>query len=698
MQQRITGIRFRIAHSSNTVGSSALKVKFFIPDPVSAGDFKFKEKILSESGTFPAGGPGNLYIDFFKCRFDASTGYPDGIRFSRLFTKHCLLQILSTSNSAKSVVWWVSADITLDDQQLVRGADSVEFLGDRTITWARPSMVVATLGSYSNAGFVGPFGSAGGVTNYGDEKIVVELMNGLIQRACTFNTGASAMKVRNESGAKIGLVRLNSDSSSTELQDIRRMHLFFAREEGPADARVFRVSLVMLGTGRVGVTTPNVLLRNRRLSIIDNRAPDSTSAGPYTSHDANLYSRRIWRFQWDLEGANLTLAQLVADSYIQVEATGSASSNQEATIEAPFFLIETDKTRASGAVGTNAQEYTRVQYFDASSVVSNYSDVLGKQVELRLAKQGFDFLPGKATFGQDDGYRPILVSRIFWVFKYTGTESRELDDIAVDFTGYSLLAGFHGANTIAGVLVNGPPLLSATLADVDTTSLVTASYPFGPTGPIGLLPLQGVIDEKIGARELINALCEQAQVSGFWELGKFTVSYKYPTGILPGPTAVFDYAAGEIQEDSIQVVRRPKDTVANVVKVSSLPAFARGGFRETSSLKAPASLAKYGQRIYEVDADFLEATYAPTLAKQVLQYRKEPETVIRFQTTISGKARALKRGQVIQVVNSPITAANSARLEVVAINKGMGTLESGIPLYEVECVERPNVSDEAPYP
>lgn len=692
-QQRITAMRFRIAHS----GTASIKVALYLPDPNTSGDTKFKEKTFTGGGNFPAAAYG-LDIDFFKCRFDASTGYPDGLKVGQLLTKHTLLQIDPVGGTP--IVWSVTVDMILDDQQLVRGGDSVEFLGDRTLVTTWPSMAYCDSGPYSNGNqYPGPLTDvpAGNTNGYTSTKIIVPWLHGTLQPAVSQNTGAAAQQIRNSVGGKPGMVILNTDTSSTNEEDVNRAHLLIMHPSGPGDARVYRLTMLGAGTGRNTCGTPIVLLVNKKDGAPFSLSPNSQSAGPYTSHASENYSRRCWRWQWDLEQQNISVSKLCSSYFISITAGGTGAGGV-AALEAITFLIETDKGRSRGAVGTDAQEYTRVQYFDASSVVSNYSDVLGKQVELRLAKQGFDFLPGKATFGASDGYRPILVARIFWVFKYTGTESRELDDIAVDFTGYSLLAGFHGANTIAGVLVNGPPLLSATLADVDTTSLVTASYPFGPTGPIGLLPLQGVIDEKIGARELINALCEQAQVSGFWELGKFTVSYKYPTGILPGPSAVFDYAAGEIQEDSIQVVRRPKDTVANVVKVSSLPAFARGGFRETSSLKAPASLAKYAQRIYEVDADFLEATYAPTLAKQVLQYRKEPETVIRFQTTISGKARALKRGQVIQVVNSPITAANSARLEVVAINKGMGTLESGIPLYEVECVERPNVSDEAPYP
>ena len=681
--QRVREMNIRFAHTGSAAGGTSTHVQVWVPNPNGGGALQIKGVTKTTAAT-TSGEPDRESV---RVRFVAPD-FPNGIKWSKILNKHFTIRFSTVAGTAGHI-YNVGVDVRLDPDQLVNQIGSADTLGSRTVVYHSPALAYASgSSSYDNTGIPGPGGSGGGSSHFVNTSVVPELMYSALAPFLT--AGGATNKIKNDDGGKGGIVRFDTDS--TEDNSLKQVRLHFHGVDAPMKAEVYKVTIALTVAGH-----SNQMQGLSGVLVWDGQgifSPTSDSDGSATLYDGNPtgMTRRVWRYTWNFDGVDdedavlsnrPTIKQLINKCHVRLDAAGTHAANETVYCDDAVFIIEVGEGTAETAQTKDAAQWSKVTYIDVTDKLADYADAVGKQVELRMNR--VDSGSGFPIVADDDDFRPLLIPRVWWVFRFSTTNTESLERIAVDGKGVEFPVLANGFDTLYSVLTHGRPLLGADLfSDIDQLSFQTAAF-------AGMNKLRGVVSQRTEIRDLLNTLAEQAMVSGFWELGKWTILFKPLPPNLGVATASFDEARGEILEDTISISRRPRSSVRNVITVKAKPDHVKGGHKITADAEAPASIAKYGESTYEVTADFIDnQVEADRLAEQLLWYGKEPEKVVRFQTSLTTAARELVRGDVIAVYHSLFT---STRLEVIGINKAKGSVSSGIPIYEIEAVERESVID-----
>lgn len=675
--QRILAMRWRFLLVGN------VRLRMWVGDGV-GGEVLIRDATVQGSSSWP---PKQAVVEI---KIDNTTQFPDGFNINKLFSNRTLVKIDALTDTPQ--LFYAYCDLDFDEQQLLPG--SVEFLSERQAVYGTPSIVVNTGGgTYSNAGKIT---TPSGLPTP-DADAVIELFDNTLPERIT--STSSGFQARNEQGTIDGIVRFTTSPSG--VNDVSQVEVYWQHPTPPGNATIKRVGILCQAIGGSSTNQPSW----RFIQGANVYTPTSESSGSMTLKDGQSHgmARRSWRAEWVMEGFNLTVREFVKSCKFRVTAQGSGSG---AWYTDDFTCyMEVDADRADELKPEKADQFTRVRYFDVSSFITDYSQVVGRRVELR-----WDHVPpppfGVETVVKEDVQRTVLIPRVWWTFKYEGTVEEELERIAVTTDGISPLSPLAPSSSIitqvlVGQSIGIPALLGATFGDLDVNSFAALGLKEAP----GDVPqLAGVLDESMEADQLLATLTQQARCSGFWENGKFRVAFKpYVTALGP-PVTVFSSSDGTISEDSLEIQRvavgpdeEDNSAVANFVTIKARRDFINGGFKITKTATSPSSVAKYGKRTLEIECDFIrQESGAEVLAKQICQYRAEPEQIVTFQTSLFPQARDLVRGDVIQINHDLIPAISSTRFEVLGIAKAMGSIDSGPPAYEVRAVYRPLVNDVVP--
>ena len=694
MSQRVVQLRIRLSVSSSSGSSEDFQVKAWVSD---AGHNGSPQKVLdvvdAVSNTLTYSSPSQSRT--IKIAFDEQNGFPDGCSMRRIMSKDFAIWVSAPDGGVK--LHYFAIDLRFDQSQLAGGAGDEEFLNDRAIHIVPAALVMASGDSpFTNVGDPGPSGDQAGVTNYTSASLVHVLASNFVSSFYTKEIAFGVTFVlKDHNGTRAAIVRFSTNAGTD--RDLRRVSMHIPNYVTHGNARVYRISLLMW----VGVRKNSMAPIVRLIDAEDvSNSPDSVSAGPPNifDNDDDDVGARLWRWTWNFTGAtNILRAKSLHKMTVQVEATGSPDDKTEFFAARASFHIETSDPRGKSVQTTKAEQFTRVNYFDVTAAVATPEAVQNLGVTLAMATRVYDpdltsvFTGGAGgpqnVVSTDNKSRPIFVHRMWWVFEQRGTEEEDITRIAVDVEGLPLTPGFEGASAIQTVLTFGSPLMSYDpLANINQNSFVAATS-------AGMHKLRGVIASKVDARELVNDMCKQARVWGFWEAGSFRLLYKHDHSLTSGgftPRAVFDHSAGHIMEDSLELAPRPRDTITTRVAVNARPDYVKGGFKIDTVAYAPGAELLLGSIMGpdKIDADMLwTQAEADSLADQQVTYRSKAEVLLRFQTSLFDVARGLRRGDLLSVLNHPIVDA-SATYQVVAINRSFGTLASGIPVYEIEAVER----------
>lgn len=690
VNQRVAVLRIRAMASHATSGNLRCRVWIGSNGDASGVATNVFDQTVSVTSSISANSPTDQFV--FKVDFSANNGFPNGVRMAQLLNKH--FQVLFTGTNTR--LHYASADFKMETAQLVGGAGNDEYLANRAVSTHEPTLVVSSTASpYTNAGLPGPFGSAAApATNFGATSIVVHLLYNRAWFNLTKSSG-NAFIVR-DNGGNTELTRWSTDG--TNKYEIRSASFNVGNAEHHGTARIFRLSLLMQVAGRNIALAPSVSLQGTNVPF---STPSSESAGGWSNVDGDTdnLSRRVWRWTWNFVGVGV-VAKDLRQWFVKIDANGTVATGTEFYADNVVFHIEAEEPKAKKVIPEKASNFTAVNYFDASAVIGTYSDVVGAKVAVRMARNVFDpdlkttwidgsFQPQQVVT-KDERFRPIFVHRVWWVFEYAATNTEEVSRIAVDVTGFPLPFA-NGTSAIGQVLVGGPPLLSATLAEINSASFASAAA-------AGALNLRGVIDRRVDAHALLQELCLQAQLAGFWEgNGQFRLVYKQKQNDMPGFRATFDHNAGEILEDSLRIEQRPKNTIDTRVIVRAAPDYVKGELTIDAGKVAPLAETNLGviHGPREIAANYLwTETDAGKLASQQLDYSRTAERVVRFAVPPLPKSIALRRGDIIGIRNHPLLG-NVNRLQVVAKHTLFGSLRSGIPTIEIECLQRELGTDEA---
>ena len=682
--QRIRKLVLRFAHARSGGSSNGrVRVRVWVGSNIGQGGSpQLVADVTKENeGTVSYGQTPKMST--VRIKFDVSTGFDNGIRFASLTSRH--FTIMFTNDTGTNELYYVTADLKPESQQLVGGG--AEFLGNRSIIETVPNFAITDgSSSYVNNGYSGPLGDGSGV-NWATNKIVPELMKAQAWPYLLEDT-SSGFDIKNPNGNKNFVLRFSNNGGTN--RDLQRVKLYVNNIRAPSSANIYRVTLYLRVAGFGANIEPlQCFMRNESGTV---QTGFSEDAGGWTNYDGNDVSARLFTYTFNLKAAPVSVKQFIQGYYLEVTVNGAHDITQNKEVYCDFAVcsFEVDDDRTNSADVTKAEQFTRVDYFDVSSYVSSYDDIQNRRIEIHKIPEGFDMpesvLDGLPVGSKDDDGRPVFVSRVWWTARYRDAKSEELREVAYDGEGISLTPAATAASAVEKVLTYGAPLMAAESTDIDLGSLVQATLD-------GALNVRGVVSERTTGKDLLQSLCEQSNCFGFWHLGKFTMLHRADPTALPVSSATFSDTAGEILFDSLSVVRRPVSSVSNELIVRGGPDHIKGGFTFDAPLQAPTSVGKYGPQREELSAQFLQSqTDVDSLASRALAYRKEPEVVVRFQTTIFEKARNLKRGDIVSVIH-PLGTWN--KLEVVAISKAMGTVKSGIPAYEIEAVERDATVDEA---
>ena len=690
MNQRVVELRVRLAVSSTDGSNNTVRTRCWIS---TAGDNGVPQLVLDESDGI------DVSLSYqnpttstsYKVAFTEANGFPDGVRMARLLSKDFAVLINAPDGGIR--LHHAAIDLRFQQQQLAGGSGDDEFLNDRSIHIVPPMVAVADgTSTFDNSTDAGPDGTGG----YGGSKMIHVLATDFHNQYLTKDTTSNFL-ARDIQGNRTGLVRFTQ--SPTGDRDVFRCSLHFPAYVTHGKARVFRISLLMRVAARED-TVPPIVWIAPTASGGDNYAPSSTSAGPLTNFDSDAHGigGRLWRWTWNFSGPNQNIkAKDLHQMRVTIQSAGDHNDDEEWYSDFGSFHIETNDPRSNSAQTVKAEQFTRVNYFDVTEQVSSPDDVQNLGVVLSMAKDLYDpdlitAFGNQKVISKDYKFQPIFVHRVWWVFEQRSSDEQEVTRIAVDVDGISLIPGFEGATAIQKVLTSGPPLLDYSPA---TNFLNTGSFVSATTA--GMHKLRGVIQQRIGARELLNKLCEQARVWGFWEDGVFRVLYKHDPSVIGQGVArvVFDYDQGHILDDSVELSPRPKNSVTTRVSINARPDYVKGGFKIDAAAKAPVAEQEIGTILgpHKIDADFIwTQAEADSLAEQQIDYRRLPEVILRFQTSLFQVARDLRRGDLVELHNHALVDAGDT-FQVVGINRSFGTLSSGIPVYEIEAVQRILTSD-----
>lgn len=666
MLQRALRIRFRLLYAGD------LRLRMWVPAP-GGGPFLLLDENFDAGTSYPP-----TQKSYTKV-IDQTSAFPDGLRWQQLLHKETVIMIDRQGNGTGEL-YNFAVDIDWDDTQLA--PNSVEFISNRKALYGTPTLV----SNINSVGYtiIDPVSGLPKVTTppgypSPPTTAIVELTQGRWHAFLSH----SGNTVLGSDGTSDGVINLTTSPSTANQSS--GFKVYWQNPSAPGRARVLKAAIILDVGARTGASSINFRLRNSNVEY----QPDSDSSGSCTDHagQANNLVRRVWRAIWNLENKEITVNQFVNDWFWYVTAGGGG--NDSCYIDNVNVYLEVDEDRADLVQPEKGDQFTRVKYIDVSNTITDYPQILNRRVEIKM--NGVKSLPFPGIIvSKDEQQRAVLFSRVFWVFRVEGTTEEELERIAITTTGIQPFTPLAPTSSLLyQTLTMGAPLMSAANTDTDVNQFAVV----GSLEGTGIVPqIAGVIEEQTTATELLRNLCEQMKLSGVWEAGQFRPIFKPDPALMSFPVATFfSGPGGGILEDTLEVERKTKDSVSNFVTVRARKDWINGGFKFTKSYKSALSIAKYGKRVLELDADFIRLeTGCDLLAKQLCQYRAEPEVLVRFQTSLYEKAKNLKRGDVIAVTH---LLYSSIRLEVLSIAKAMGSIDTGVSVYQIECAERQIVPD-----
>lgn len=668
--QRIIRIRFRLLFSNDC------RLRMWVPNPA-GGVITLVNTVLNAGSSYPP------EMRQHTVKVDNTTTFPDGIRWQQLLHKETVIQVDSESGTTK--LYYFAVDFDFDESQLA--PNSTEYISERQAIYGIPTMVSSTgTGSYSNSGKVTmPPGSP-----TPDTKGVVELMASTAPAWITH----SGNTPKNVNGTDEGLVQFTTApaTATPAANAVDQVKVYWQNPSASGSARVLKAAVFMVVAGKDGASSCSYRLKSNTLNL----APDSVSTGSMTDHanQTNDLVRRNWRAIWNLENREVSVRQFVNEWYWQIDAGGSGTN--AIWCDSIYVYMEVDEDRSTLAHPKKGEQFTRVKYFDVTDKLTSYANAIDRRVEFKMrAKRNAG--PDGIIVSDDEKQRSILVHRVWWAFQYVGTVEETLERIAVTTEGFAPSnPAAPTASLLKTVLTNGDPLMSCASSDLDLAAF--AALEVEEAG--GQIPIiAGVIEDQIGAAELLSKLTDQTRVSGMWENGKYRPIFKPLAVALPSAVATFSDSDGSILPDSLEIIRETKDDVYNFVTVKARKEWvstqdateSTDGYKTTKTYKSDISIAKYGKRPLDYEAAFVrEDAGADSLAKQKAEYAAEVETKVRFQTTLFDKAVTLKRGQIIAVKHE---LATYRKLQVYGIRKAVGSVGSGIPVFEIEAVVPQFITD-----
>lgn len=653
--QRIQALRFRVVHAATGNAGTAptqIEARFYI----GSGNnqlLAFTKTAFNSGGVGATTGPTVSTFDVPNIQTLSSAG----IFAIDLFSRHTSLVISRTS--ADTDVYSVQVDAIFEEGQFV--FQSTESINDRAVITGAFDLVWNRDGGYAN-GVVGV-----------KSDTILELMAAQ-SHYYLLSDAAASFKVLGPGATQDGLVLAATNGTGTK--ETKRFDCYWTGIAAPGESRVLSIVVVMdvaylQNTNGTGFS-PVRLVNDTTGEVFDPKYED-WGAVTTTLTPIGEYTRTTFFWRWSFSAnepqsfanTEITVEKLVRDFRVRFVATGTKTAN-EAYINAITYRIEVESKGSQSSISTEPQKFTRVSYFDVSDTITDYDDIIDRTVQVQL---------GKFHSVSNEKAKPILVNRVFWLFRYFEPMNEPFDRIAVDCEGIALTSN---TDAIKKVLTNGYPLLS-----VPTVQVSSATFALAET--LGALAISGVVDKPIPARDLIQAMAEQAKCSLFWWSGSFlsplssvaVLAFKEDLTTLSSPSFVFSWSAGDMFPDSFILEYRTKDSVGNVVTVRADRDYARGGFKVTSEKKWDASITKYKRRPFELDAEWLTTQDdADALALQLLQYRYDREILVSWMSPPITKALNLAPGYIIQIVHPMLS---TVRGRVVTVRLAPNSLASGLP-------------------
>lgn len=656
--QKIQALRVRVVHAAtgNTGGvpASTIRIRWVIGENIPI--IVLDEFDTNDGALIKTKGP---KVSTFGVP-NIPTKFPNGLLAISLFSHNSTIIVERTTNDTD--LYHVAVDCILEQQQLI--GNSAELVADRSIVSGRFDCVLAKDGSYDSL--------TAGVKS----DIILELVASN-SHYYFLSDNAATFKVLGPGGSQSGLVMFCNDA--TNANETKKFNCYWTGIDAPSDTRVLSVSVFMdfgvkATTGGTSITAEMVNESNSQAI-----APSSASAGVLSNlaTQGDTFTRLTYWWTFTNLPSTLTVGQLLQYFRVRFTSNSAKATGNEAYINAISYRVELGQATGKVSKTITADQFTRVQYFDLTESLSDYTDILNRRTLVQFQKN---------SIGNFESAKPLLLHRVFWLFRHFEVNKEPLDRIAVDMTGIALT---DSVDAFRKVLTYGYPLLNLPTANIGEPTFALAAA-------LGALPIAGVVEEPTPCRELLAKMAEQAKCSLFFASGTALapldsvaiLSFKLPLSSIPGPNVGYFWSGGDMYPDTLEIQYRTKDSVGNFITVKGDKNYATGEYRISSEKKLDASIAKYRRRPFELNADFLASqTLINSLSTQLLEYRHEREIIVRFRSPPTIKALGALPSLIAQI-SHPIFS--SSRTEIIGIRLVPGSLSGGLPPYvELSVALRP---------